>query len=131
VEIALEPIAPVRVEQNFEGHFPVAEQVLRRRLTDETSFTFEGIGFAVQGSARSESSADAVITADVFVDGQLAETVALPTAHTKRRYAPFWRYGLAAGTHTVRLKLRAPSPDLYLQLERVIVYDASPKAPPV
>ena len=105
--------------------------MLRRRLTDETTFTVDGIGFAVQGSARSESNADAVIVADVFVDGQLAETVEQPTAHTKRRYAPFWRYGLANGSHAVRLKIRTPAPDLYLQLERVIVYGTSPKTPPV
>ena len=42
VEIATQPIASVHVEQNFEGHFPVAEQILRRRVTDETTFTFDG-----------------------------------------------------------------------------------------
>jgi hypothetical protein len=131
VEIAVEPIAPVRVEQNFEGHFPVAEVVLRRRLTDEATFAFDGIGFAVQGSARSESGADQVIVADVFIDGQMAETVELPTGHTRRRYAPFWRYGLADGHHTVRLKIRTPSPDLGVGLERAIVYGPAPVRPPV
>ena len=85
------------------GHFPVAEQVLRRRVTDETTFTFDGVGFVVQGSARVEPAARRrVIVADVSVDGGPAEVVELPTNHARRRYAPFWRYDLAPGPHTVR-----------------------------
>ena len=120
--IAVEPIAPVRVEQNFEGHFPVAEIVLRQRVTDEATFTFEGIGFAVQGAARSQSGADQVIVAEVTIDGEPAETVELPTGHARRRYAPFFRYGMPPGRHTVRVKLKNPSPDLAVTMERVIVY---------
>jgi hypothetical protein len=131
VEIARQPIVPVRVEQNFEGHFPVAEQVLRRRVTDETTFTFDGVGFVVQGSARVEPAADVVIVAEVSVDGGPAEVVELPTAHARRRYAPFWRYQLAPGPHTVRVKLRPLPPGAALFLERVVVYGPEPKRPPV
>jgi hypothetical protein len=132
VAIALETIAPVKVEQNFEGHVPVGEIVVRQRITDETSFTFEGIGFAVQGAARSQTGTDALIQADVFIDDRLHETIDLPTAHINRRYAPFWAYGLADGRHTVRLKLRSPLPEQRgLWLERVIVYGSAPRTPPV
>jgi hypothetical protein len=131
VEIARQPIAPVRVEQNFEGHFPVAEQRLRRRVTDETTFTFEGVGFVVQGGTRSEPGRSAVLVADVFIDGALAETVELPTDVSRRRYVPFWRYGLTPGSHAVRIKLRNPSPDLAVFLERVVVYGPAPVKPPV
>ena len=134
VEIAVEAIAPVRVEQNFEGHFPVAEIVLRQRVTDEATFTFEGIGFAVQGAARTQSGAgaDQLVLGEVFIDGRLYETIELPTAHTNRRYAPFWAYGLPDGRHTVRVKLRNPLPDQRgLWMERVVVYGSAPKKPPV
>jgi hypothetical protein len=131
VEIATQPIAAVKVEQNFEGHFPVAEQVLRRRVTDELSFTFDGVGFVVQGSARVEPAADVVVVAEVSVDGQAAEVVELPTSHAKRRFAPFWRYNLAPGPHTVRVKMRPLPPGASLFLERVIVYGPQPKRPPV
>ena len=50
VEIATQAIAPVAVEQ-LAGHFPVAQMVLRQPVTDETTFSFDGVGFVVQGSA--------------------------------------------------------------------------------
>jgi len=131
VVIAVQPVRPVRVEQNFEGHFPVAEIPLHRRLTDETSFSFDGIGFVIQGSARTEGTTDQVIAADVFVDDRLVESVELPTNFTKRRFTPFWRYGLADGHHTVRLKVRSRSGDASLALERAVIYANKPARPPV
>ncbi len=131
VEFARQPVRPVRVEQNFEGHFPVAEMVLRQRVTDETTFTFDGVGFVVQGSARVEPAADVVLVAEVSVDGGAAEIVELPTNHARRRYAPFWRYQLAPGPHTVKVKMRPLPPGAALFLERVVVYGAEPRRPPV
>jgi hypothetical protein len=131
VEIATQPIASVHLEQNFEGHFPVAEQILRRRVTDETTFSFDGVGFVVQGSARVEPAADVVLVAYVSVDGGPEEIVQLPTNHARRRYAPFWRYELAPGPHTVRVKMRPVPPGAALFIERVIVYGPEPKRPPV
>jgi hypothetical protein len=131
IEFAPQPIAPVRVEQNFEGHFPVAETVLRQRVTDETTFSFEGVGFVVQGSARVDPASDVVLVAEVSVDGQPPEVVELPTNHARRRYAPFWRYGLSPGKHTVRVKMRPLPPGATLYLERVIVYGPEAKRPPV
>jgi hypothetical protein len=131
VVLPVQTVKAVRVEQNFEGHFPIAEIPLRRRLTDETTFSFEGIGFAVQGSARTESAKDQVMIADVYIDDRLVETIDLPTDFTRRRFTPFWKYGLPDGKHTVRLKLRNPSADASVSLERVIVYGSKPQRPPV
>jgi hypothetical protein len=131
VQLAPQAVAPVRVEQNFEGHFPVAEQVLRRRVTGETTFSFDGVGFVVQGAARAEPSADVVIVAEVSVDGGAPEIVELPTAVARRRYAPFWRYQLKPGPHTVTVKVRPLPPGASLVLDRVIVYGPEPKRPPV
>jgi hypothetical protein len=131
VVLAVQPIEPVKVEQNFEGHFPIAEIPLRRRLSDETTFSFEGIGFAVQGSARSEAGKDRVMTVDVAIDDRLTETVDLPTNFTARRFTPFWQYGLPEGKHTVRMKVRNPSPDASVSMERAIVYGSKPRRPTV
>jgi ADP-ribosylglycohydrolase len=131
VVLDVQPVKAVRLEQNFEGHFPIAEIPLRRRLSDETTFSFDGIGFVVQGSARSESSKDQVIVADMYVDDQLLETVNLPTNFTPRRFTPFWKYGLPEGKHTVRLKIRNPSSDAAVSLERAIVYGSKPVRPAV
>ena len=131
VMLPVQPVQPVRVEQNFEGHVPVAEIPLRRRLSDETTFTFEGIGFVVQGSARSESGKDQVITVDVFIDDRLAETVELPVNFTRRRFTPFWKYELPDGKHTARFKVKNPSSDASVSMERAVVYGSKPRRPPV
>ena len=72
-----------------------------------------------------------MLTADVFIDGQQVETVQLPTNLTARRYAPFWRYELPQGKHTVRLKIRNPAPGAFVTLDRAVVYANAPKRPPV
>jgi hypothetical protein len=131
VLIAVQPVKAVRVEQNFEGHVPVAEIPLRRRLSDETTFSFEGVGFVVQGSARSEKAKDQVIVADMSVDDGAVETIELPTNFTRRRFAPFWKYGLPEGKHTVRLKIRNPSSDASVSMERAVIYGSKPRRPAV
>jgi hypothetical protein len=131
VVLALQPIKPVRVEKNYDGHFPVAELTLRQRLTDDATFSFDGIGFVVQGSARSENGKDQLIVADVFIDDRLAETVNLPTNVTRRRFTPFWKYELPDGKHTVRLKVRNPSGEASVFMERAVIYGSKPKRPDV
>lgn len=131
VVLNVQPVRPVRFEQNFERHFPVAEISLRRRVADETTFDFEGIGFVIQGSTRSENGKDHVIVGEMYVDGGLVETVELPTNVSRRKYIPFWKYELEDRKHTVRLKIRNPTPDASLSLERAIVYGSKPVRPPV
>jgi ADP-ribosylglycohydrolase len=131
VVLTLQAIKPVRVEKNYDGHFPVAEITLRQRVTNEATFSFDGIGFVVQGSARSENGKDQLIVADVFVDDRLAETVNLPTNFTSRRFTPFWKYELPEGKHTVRVKLRHPSGDASVFMERAVIYGSKPKQPDV
>ena len=132
VVIPVEVPKAVKLEQNFEGHFPVAEISLWRATQgDETRFTFEGIGFAVQGDVRSEDGKDHVLVVDMYIDDAKADTVELPTNATRRRFIPFWKYELADGRHSVRLKLRALEPGATLRLQRAIIYGRSPKAPEI
>ena len=132
VVIPIEVPKAVRLEQNFEGHFPVAEVRLTRATQgDETTFAFEGIGFAIQGDVRGEDGKDHVLTVDMFVDDKQVETVELPTNFTRRRFIPFWRYQLPDGPHTVRLKVRQQAPGTTLRLQRAIIYGKAPKAPEV
>ncbi len=132
IVIPVEAPKAVRLEQNFEGHHPVAEVRLARATQgDETRFTFDGIGFAIQGDARSEDGKDHVLTIDMFIDDVLAETVELPTNFTRRRYIPFWKYELLDGTHTVRLKARTLEPGATLRLQRAIIYGKTPKTPEI
>jgi hypothetical protein len=132
VVVPVEVPKPVRLEQNFEGHHPVGEVRLARATQgDETRFTFDGIGFAVQGDVRSEDGKDHLLTVDMFIDEAKVDTVELPTNATRRRFIPFWKYELPDGTHTVRLKVRALEAGATLRLQRAIIYGPAPKRPEI
>jgi hypothetical protein len=123
---------PVRLEQNFEGHHPVAEVRLARALKgQELEFSFDGIGFAIQGNVRSADGGDHVLQVDMFLDGRKVETVALPTNENRRRFIPFWKYELPDGRHTVRLVITNPTPGATMHLTRAIIYGARPVTPPI
>lgn len=123
------PVA-VRLEQNFEGHHPVAEVRLSRALRDNAvEFDFDGIGFAIQGNVRSTDGRDHVLQVDMYIDGRKVETVALPTAENRRRFIPFWRYELPDGRHTVRLAITNPTSGAAMNLNRAIIYGRTPVKP--
>src|SRR5690606_17271063 len=61
VTISVQKVQPVPLEQSFVGHFPVREIDLGTRLRNETTFEFEGIGFAVNGYASKTGDNDEVL----------------------------------------------------------------------
>ena len=117
---------PVRREQNFEGHFPTGEILFDRAVRDELTFEFTGIGFALQGAARSDDGRDQDLNGELWIDGQLVESVVLPTTFRTRRYVPFYRYQLTDGKHTVKIVLRDPGATRFLQASRAVVYGSAP-----
>lgn len=132
IVIPVETPTAVRLEQNFEGHHPVAEVRLARATQGgETRFSFEGIGFAIQGDVRSEDGKDKVLIVDMFLDDVRVETIELPTNATRRRFIPFWKYELPDGSHTVRLVVRQQEPGTTLRLQRAIIYGKAPKTPEI
>jgi hypothetical protein len=126
VLIQVEDPRPVRLEIGFEGHYPTERRRIEERFTDETSLTFEGIGFAVTGVASKEGSDERTLEVEMYIDGELVETSRLPTDHTTRKNVPFWRYQLTPGKHTVRLKLLNPSDDAFIRLDNLVVYGQEP-----
>jgi hypothetical protein len=132
VVIATQSPRAVRLEQNFEGHHPVAEiRLARLAKGDETTFAFDGVGFAIQGGVRADDGKDHVLRVDMFVDEVKVETIDLPTNFTRRRFIPFWRYELPDGRHTVRLKVTNPAPGVSMQLQLAIVYGRAPVKPEI
>jgi hypothetical protein len=133
VTIAVQTPKTVRLEQAFAGHFPVEKRGLNKDLTDEYTATFEGIGFIVSGDAKPkvqtgqyEYESDYVGQVEVYVDGKKMETASLPASFTRRRYDLTWKYQLAPGQHTLRLKLLNPDKDHSLRLRNLIVFSNKP-----
>jgi hypothetical protein len=130
VTIAVQEPVPVKFEKSFEGHYPKAKLAINKDLNAgnaEHSFDFEGNAFVVRGeTAPGQSASEYVFNAELYLDGKLLETVKLPAAFTTRRHELFWKYGLPAGKHSVRIKLRNPDAGGRLHITEALVYTGKP-----
>ena len=127
---AQRPMA-VPLEVSFEGHRPIERRPLEIRLNKtagETEFSFDGIGFAVNGEALKpdKDGPDVVLEAEMTIDGGPAVRAVLPTAERTRKPTLFWDYRLASGRHRVRIKLLNPAEGADLLLASAVVYASSP-----
>ena len=129
VAIKVQKPKPVRLEVGFAGHFPVEKKELDINLTDEASFEFEGIGFAVSGTAnrnRNSNRADYTFEVEMYIDDVLAATTKLPTNNITRKFIPFWKYQMPTGKHTVRFKVLNPTDKARIRLTSAIIYSDKP-----
>ena len=132
VIIAAQTPTAVRLEQGFTGHFPTEKRSINQNLTDEYTTTFDGIGFIIDGEARPKDQpgyryeSDFVYQMEVYVDDQKIETANIPASFTRRRYDLTWKYQLAPGKHTVRVKLRNPDPGYTMRLRNLFVFGSKP-----
>ena len=129
VQIKVQRPKALPLEVSFEGHFPKERRTLDIRLNDtagEAEFSFDGIGFAVNGEAvkPSEESPDVDLEVEMAIDGEPAARSILPTADRTRKPTLFWRYRLKPGQHRVRIKLLNPSAGAEIRLSDVVVYTA-------
>jgi len=113
------------LEVAFKGLKPVERRSLNQDLRSELSIDFEGVGFALNGEARAGASGPAALKVEVWIDGRLKETVAMPTADHDRRDNPAWAYDLPAGRHAIRLVLTNPAEKALLHLDSLVVYAAA------
>jgi len=121
--LALQQPTPVRLEQSFEGHFPVARTGIRKRITDEVSFDFEGVGFVLKGRVEGgDENPGYVAQIEVYLDEHLTETVALPASFTTRRHELAWKYKLPKQKHSVKIRLLNPQKSNSLFVDDVIIY---------
>jgi hypothetical protein len=118
------------MEQSFTGSYP--QYILPVSLPKEKyelSFEFEGNGFVIKGNAAKWMDSNPhVLQAELYLDGQLAETIDLPASYTTRRYDIAWKYQLPEGRHSVRFKLINPSPGQECQVDGVVIYGSKPPA---
>ena len=151
VTIPLAAPAPVAFEQNFESTYPIDRMKIDKSFTDEISFEFTGNGYLLYGNMAKRSKIDIdyidriskrtygseplglaeredpyVAVMEVYLDGSLAETVNLPMKNTSRRLEPAWKYQLAEGKHTLRLKWLNPDPSYEYRINDLIVYSQNP-----
>ncbi len=114
----------VRYEKSFDGFYPVEKiPVQWSDNKDLISFDIEGTGFVLRGeSAKWEGSSPVIYKTELYVDGKLLESPALPTNFTTRRHELCWYYGLSNGKHSVEFKILNSSKEVEFRSVEVIVY---------
>ncbi len=124
ITIALQTPTTVKYEQSFEGIYPAEKKSIRKQANNEWNFEFDGTGLVVRGEARKikQEVSDAVMEAELYIDGNKVETANLPTSYTTRRHELFWKYNLPNGKHSVQIKVLNPNSNDELNPWEYIVY---------
>ena len=125
VTIKCQKPVPVKLEQAFTGMYPIMRKNLNKMAQEFGSFNFNGTGFALRGSVKSDKK-DYVADLSVFVDGQLVQEMKLPADFNKRSQEVCWKYMLPKGEHTLSLKWNNPEKEAMLHCGEIIVYSDAP-----
>lgn len=117
--------ATVRLEQCFEGLYPVAKTNLNCVDIDTLAFDFEGTGFVIRGEAirRDPSKSDDVIKAKLYIDDRFVEEAEFPTSFRYRRLDLFWNYQLQDGKHRIKIVVDKQEVNALLRSWEYIVYE--------
>ncbi|HWA34325.1 MAG TPA: ADP-ribosylglycohydrolase family protein [Cyclobacteriaceae bacterium] len=136
ISLPVETPQPVRLEQNFEGHYPVEKRSINKNIENEFSFDFVGTGFVMKGevvstlNSRPGVTDDFFFTADLYVDGKKVETAKLPASYTTRRPELFWRYQLPEKDHKVQIKILPGNSSLVkhdVRMTEILIYESKPR----
>lgn len=137
----------VAFEQNFKDTYPIERNKIDKSFTDEINFEFTGNGFLLYGNMVKQSKINSkyidivskrtygsepfalaepddtyVALMEVYIDGNLEETVKLPMMNSARRLEPAWKYNLKEGKHTLKLKWLNHQPDYEYRINDLIVF---------
>jgi hypothetical protein len=130
VSIAYQQPVAVRYEKGFAGHYPTERIHVNKPITEVSEVTFEGIGIIFRGNVRSAGGRqdDYVAKAEMYIDGELVESVNLPASYTTRRNELFWKYQLPKGKHTATFKWLNPTEGITVNFGEALVYSDAPLA---
>lgn len=111
----------VRLEQSFEGMYPLKNMVLQKPVQDVEKIEFEGTGFILKGTLACEDT-NYVANVEIYVDGQLSKTMNLPALFHDRCQEIGWIYKLPYGKHVINVKWLNPRKDATLNHNDVLIY---------
>lgn len=132
VEIRYQKPEAVRLEESFEGLFPI------ERISHQYPFTwgglnhhtseyinhFKGSGFVIAGEIKKLSNDLTAhnIALDIYLDNQLMETVILPTDFLKRKQDIYWNYDLIETEHEVKIVANDIPEGYQVNVNAIVVY---------
>lgn len=130
VHIKIQQPEPVRFEEAFTGHWPVAVVDVRKPIGEAGTLEFNGNGVVVRYSMGRDRGfrmpeGDYVARVEVWLDGTLSETVVLPLQHQSRKQELYYKYNLPKGDHTLSFKWLNPDP-MGMTINSIVVYNDVP-----
>lgn len=123
----------VPFEESFPGHWPVSRNTVNKEIGEVESLSFTGNGVVVQYSFTRErfgmmfNTSDYVGEVEVYLDGNLAETVILPLAYYAQKQELFYKYNLPEGDHTLSFRWLNPDQKRPLIITSYLVYASQPQ----
>ena len=114
----------VRLEQCFEGLYPIAKKSLNCADIDTLSFEMSGTGFVIRGEAarRDYSKPDDLIKAKLYIDDHFIEEAEFSTSFRYRRLDLFWNYQLSNSKHNIKIIVEKNDVNALLRSSEYIVY---------
>jgi len=133
VRIKVQVPETMKLEQSFEGMYPVKELLIRKDYLEEPiRIPFTGNGIVVLGNVKSqcgESKSNYVALLDVYMDGVKTEQVRMPFDYIIRKYDIYHKYMLENGNHQVEIRWMNPDPAFRIYLKSYVVYGNQPLKP--
>ena len=134
VTIVCQQPETVRLEQSFPGLWPVELVQVNKEVADAGTLSFDGTGVVVGYSFSRERYggsvgvvSDYVALVDVYVDGELSETVKLPVESNSRKQELYYNYSLPKGPHTLSFKWTNPDGKRPVIIRSLVVYSDQPQ----
>ena len=124
VMLPIQKPTAVRLEQCFEGVYPLVKKGLNCTDIDTLSFDIDGVGFVIRGEAirRDYSQPDDIIKAKLYIDNHFVEEAEFPTSFRYRRLDLFWNYQLPNGKHNIKVVVDKQNVNALLRSWEYIVY---------
>jgi hypothetical protein len=119
----------VRLEQSFEGLFPVEKRVLKKTFNDSLQVTFNGNSVVLLGEVQKTGLDEISYVAqlEAFIDGRKVENFTMPFDYIKRKYDIFSSYDLKTdGSHQLVIKVLNPNENYVINAKEMVVYSSKP-----
>ncbi len=132
VRLPADTIRAVRLETSFPGCHPLERKRLGLKLETSAEIDFEGTGFVLTGGPSKMSgdrSDPYVYEVELRLDDRAPAVITMPVDELVRRLEVAWDFRLAAGRHTLGLRLLNPRPGEFIGLDDLIVYGDRPVRP--
>lgn len=121
-EIKREDIRPVALEVAFEDLKVSGKLTVEKSIDEVNPFTFVGTGLVVKGYVAGALPTDYTAEMEVYIDGKLHETTALPQELNHRKCELFFCYDCPVGKHAVTFKWKNPVSGGKIWITEIITY---------